>query len=226
MIRRNRWAEGILRSLLLFVWSPLWISDVFAAEDEKVPTGPAPSWVIPHSVDSLSDPPKEGVSDGVWVVLSDRQINLAEETFYQHHARKLLNEGAVQNASRVSATFHPEYETLTWHKLVVHRGGSQSDKLSDHAIRILNRESNLEDHLYDGSRTAVIEVEDVRPGDIIEYAFSIKGSNPILKSRFTDILPTSTVIPLFGKCMCASSCLPAARSPSGKTFPSSPWSRN
>lgn len=196
MIRGTRWAEGILRSLLLFLWAPLWVCDALAAEDGTVPTGPAPSWVIPHSVDVLSDPPKEGVSDGLWVVLSDRQINLAEETFYQHHARKLLNEGAVQNASRVIATFHPEYETLTWHKLVVHRGGSRSDRLSEHSIRILNRESNLEDHLYDGSRTAVIEVQDVRPGDIIEYAFSIKGSNPIMKGKFADILPTSTYIPI------------------------------
>ena len=35
-------------------------------------------------------------------------------------------------------------------------------------------------------KTAVLLLEDIRPGDIIDYAYSIDGSNPALDGMFTD----------------------------------------
>jgi hypothetical protein len=37
----------------------------------------------------------------------------------------------------------------------------------------------MDRHLYDGSYTAVVNLDDVRVGDVVEYAYTLKGYNPV-----------------------------------------------
>jgi hypothetical protein len=54
----------------------------------------------------------------------------------------------------------------------------------------------MEFFLYDGSFTAQHQLEDIRVGDTIEYAYTIDGSNPVLKGKYFDAFATEWTAPV------------------------------
>ena len=51
-------------------------------------------------------------------------------------------------------------------------------------------------HLYNGTLTALLLLEDVRKGDIIEYSYTIKGFNPIFNDKYCDVFNTRFTVPI------------------------------
>ena len=49
---------------------------------------------------------------------------------------------------------------------------------------VIEQESGHEQQLYDGSKTALVILKDVRVGDVLEYAYSIKGRNPVFGKHY------------------------------------------
>ena len=45
--------------------------------------------------------------------------------------------------------------------------------------QVLQRERDLESRVYDGRRTVDLELDDVRPGDVLEFAYTLAGQNPV-----------------------------------------------
>ena len=50
-------------------------------------------------------------------------------------------------------------------------------------IKELQREDGLNYYIYDETITVYIILEDIRVGDIVEYSFTRKGSNPVLGNQ-------------------------------------------
>jgi transglutaminase-like putative cysteine protease len=48
----------------------------------------------------------------------------------------------------------------------------------------LDRETELEYQIFNGTKSASIILEDIRVGDIIEYSYSIKGINPVFQKSY------------------------------------------
>jgi hypothetical protein len=46
-------------------------------------------------------------------------------------------------------------------------------------VQVLQREAQLESHVYDGARTGVVILSDLRVGDEILREFTIVGANPV-----------------------------------------------
>jgi hypothetical protein len=88
--------------------------------------------------------------------LAERQVNVVEKTRYAHFAKKLRTETAVEDGARISVDFDPTYESLAFNQLVVHRNGKIIDHLPLQEIKLLQRESRLDWHLYDGRLSAII----------------------------------------------------------------------
>ena len=63
--------------------------------------------------------------------------------------------------------------------------GERREAASPAAFELLRRELNLERAVYDGRLTAHMIIPDVRIGDIVETAYTIVGSNPVLGGRFS-----------------------------------------
>ncbi|MGE4574411.1 DUF3857 domain-containing protein [Parachlamydia sp.] len=115
------------------------------------------------------------------LVLKDQQIHLDEETRFTHFAKRLLNQNGVQQHSQIEIEFDPSFESLVLHKIHVHRNQVTSDRISSCHMEVIQQEQELDFQLYNGRKKWVIFLEDVQPGDIIEYAYSKKGKNPIFK---------------------------------------------
>lgn len=155
---------------------------------------PVPAWVTP--VSPVIFPVSKAASDGTDYLLLDRQDNLDPRASFYHEARLIYSDTGVQNKSAVSVVFDPTYEKLSIHFVRLIRSGVTSDRLDPSRVKLYQRETDLENFLYDGRYTAECQLEDVRAGDVIEYAYTLEGSNPVLAGHYTDRVSTSWNCPV------------------------------
>ncbi len=154
----------------------------------------APAWVQPLA--SEPPPSADPASDGISYLLVDQQENLEPRASYYHEARQITSENGVQNGAAIAVTFDPSYQKLIFHSIRLIREGVAADRLNRSQIKLLQREREMESFLYDGSFTAQCHLEDVRVGDVIEYAYTIEGANPVLKGKYFETFATEWASPV------------------------------
>lgn len=113
---------------------------------------------------------------------SDWQTNHrgAEPERYVESAFEPLSQQLVAEAARFRIDFLPEYQRLRIHRVELRRQGVWLDRYNPERITLARRESGFESDVATGAVTALILVDDVRPGDVLRYRYSIVGTNPIL----------------------------------------------
>jgi len=147
---------------------------------------PAPAWV-----DQVWARPPSGALPsraGVAGILTDHQVRVegANVDEYFRRVRKVVSAAGVQNASELSIDFDPSYQRLVLHEVVLVRGAARINQLDPGEVRVIEKEPESEDKIYDGQLTALLFLKDVRPGDVIDYAYSLDGANPLLGGRYAD----------------------------------------
>lgn len=152
-----------------------------AAAEPPLRRGPPPAWVEPAAVDLAAPPSAAAARAGWYWALRDVQINAAAapRQAYVHLARAVENDEGVQAASTIAIEFDPSYQRVAVHALRLHRDGAVLDRLATTPIEVLQRERRLEEDVYEGSRTALAVLSDVRRGDVVEWAYSVTGANPV-----------------------------------------------
>lgn len=138
------------------------------------------------------------LSNGMYYLVVGSQAKVAGSATekYRRYAWQFLDQTSVADNSDISIDFNPEYQQLTLHYIRVHRGGQIIDKLIPDNITLLRRESDLERRMYDGRWTARIVLENAQPGDVLDYAFTIKGRNPVLGDHYVSGFDTGWAVPV------------------------------
>lgn len=157
---------------------------VSAAQDFKITA--AQPWVKKETPPRKVSIATDSISDGVLIALYDVQVNIksAAETRFVHIVKRVMNPSGAQSAARVSVTFDPSYQVLTLHDIAIFRDGSRASQLKAAAVKVMQREKELEYQIYDGAKTAEVILEDVRVGDVIEYSYSLEGRNPVFGRHY------------------------------------------
>lgn len=147
-------------------------------------TGTTPAWVHPVKAASTSRRQGSGYG-GTEMLLSDSQTRIEAHgvTAYGHYASKALDSHGVQDIAAISLSFDPTFQSLTLISIDVIRDGRRLAKMGSATIRVLHRETELEYQLFDGNKTISVAIDDVRVGDIVEYAYSLSGLNPVFANR-------------------------------------------
>jgi len=146
-----------------------------------VPIGPAPAWVKPIEVPTA--PMQAG--QGVEYLLTDEQVRVGPggEAQYRHLAERVHDASGLEDSAHVEIHFNPSFEKLTLHHVDIVRDGRRIGALKASDIKVLRREKGLDEELIlDGRETANLFLNDVRVGDIIDYAYTLEGSNPVFGS--------------------------------------------
>jgi transglutaminase-like putative cysteine protease len=143
---------------------------------------PLPAWVDWSGLPEKTD---KRTGQAVAYRLVDRQINLTtpQEIQFVRMVTQPLTEAGLSEAAEIEINFNPAFEHLVIHKLDLLRDDQHHDRLRPAEIRLIQREENFENSLYDGVVTAVIIVNDVRIRDSIDLAYSIAGSNPVFGDK-------------------------------------------
>jgi transglutaminase-like putative cysteine protease len=158
--------------------------------------GPAPRWIDRLSVDTTATLPANEVRLGTYALLDDHQVSAGSATTdYHRRVRKVVSPAGVQNGSEIAFDFDPSYQKLVIHDITIRRGGELKQVLEPASIRVIEKEDGQSDHLYDGMLSAVAFLKDVRPGDILDYSWSLEGSNALLGGRFADTFDLTADVP-------------------------------
>jgi transglutaminase-like putative cysteine protease len=146
--------------------------------------GPPPDWV---EVAAWTAPTQlETNPTGQDFLLLDDQARLATGESYHRHAFQIVTDSGRSHGSQVYINFDPSFQTLTIHHLQLVRNGETSSRLDPAKIQVIQQERDLDRQLYNGERSALVILDDVRIGDIIDVAYTLHGRNPVFDGRFID----------------------------------------
>lgn len=146
--------------------------------------GPVPSWVQEVELSGQSAIKSENVSDGYLSLLKDFQFHVEKQQNYYHYIRKIYSTTGVQKGSQIEVWYDPSYEQVVFHQIKIIRADETIDKLDLKKFKIIQQEQSKESYIYDESLSALLILEDVREGDMIEYSYSLIGRNPIFDNKF------------------------------------------
>lgn len=147
--------------------------------------GAAPSWVKVWDF-PLDAVPVKPSQVNLQYLLIDTQKNWEEKTVYRHFVIRTLTQSGIEKISQVRIDFDPSYHQVVMHDIRVFRERKWLDRLENARCNLLQRETDLEQNVYNGDLTLVYFLEDIRERDIIEYSYSLKGVSPLLSSHYTD----------------------------------------
>ncbi len=149
----------------------------------KVRTAPRPAWVDPLPVPPS---PPGGRRGGVDYLLIEDQVRLgaAGAEHWARRVRQITGLAGLDAESQIQVDWAPSHESLTLHRVAIWRDGRELDRLDASSIEVLRREPGIEAALIDGALSALIVIEDVRVGDILEHEFTVAGSNPVFGDRW------------------------------------------
>ena len=157
---------------------------------------PEPSWVT-HVTDNTLDPQLlNEAEDGFINHTLEREVNLATQTIYRRISLQMLTEAGVQASSTIDVDYDPTYERLVWHKIRIIRDGKIINKLDLSKIKTERQEEDLDRNVYNGTMKAILFLEDVRKGDVIDYSYSLQGFNPLFRDRYSASYPLQYQRPL------------------------------
>jgi transglutaminase-like putative cysteine protease len=175
-------------SLLIFLsCSPtLWaVSDRFESNRYHFDTASVPDWVVATEL----PPQQNGLSgQAIHYFLSEWQTHIGssdkDTTEFTRIVYSPVTESGVQDAAEISIDYRPDFESLTIHHIRLQRDGQTFDRLQPEQVRLIQQERDIEKHMYNGEVSALTILDDVRVGDIIEYAYSVKGRNPVFSGKY------------------------------------------
>lgn len=147
---------------------------------------PIPAWTHPLAYDDHVADDAQHQSAGVTYLLADVQTSLlgGEQQSFKHYAFRIASVGGLQQSSNIEIGFDPSYQTLQLHAVTIWRDKQPLQQLKIDSVKVLQRERSLEQLMFDGGKTANIFLEGVRVGDIVEYSYSLRGSNPVFAGHF------------------------------------------
>ncbi len=156
------------------------------AKNSEYEIKPEQKWITHYSIIEPENIPVEQISNGVYCLLIDNQTNITKTTTYEYSriALKVINQKGIEESARFSIDFDPSYQKLVINNINIYRTKKRISRLNRKKIKILQREKKLEYQIYDGTKSANIILDDIRVGDIIEYSYTLEGSNPIFKNKY------------------------------------------
>lgn len=180
----ERRSRRIAAALVLLAVAAAGVHGAAYAKTRHYDISPAPGWVEPTAIGTAPGP-AQSQQNGEAYLLVDRQVRAVDGwTEYHRYVIQVVNPAGVQDASELTVNFDPQLDHLILHAVTVRRGAQVIDELRHGRIEVLQRESDLEQDILDGSLTFHLLMSDVRVGDIIDMSYTIEHHDPALGNRF------------------------------------------
>jgi hypothetical protein len=159
-------------------------------------TGTPSEWVDSIVPEPTVAAKSDQESGGQALVLIDTQVNAAKKETFVHIVKEITSQAGVQSGANLEFTWDPSFQELILHQITIHRGKDRMERLEPAKFRIIQQETDLNRQIYNGALSALLFLEDVRPGDQIEFAYTLRGENPALKGRYSDVFTMGWAVPV------------------------------
>lgn len=170
-----------MRILLVVMLVLLFSSSAYAkSKAPEILYAPTPNWTVPIEPAAFTEEMANDSGGSIYLLVDTQTTsNKTSEQLYFRRVTKTLNISGVEEASDVSITIDPAFQTLTIHHLRVIRDGKVFDQTEQAEIDLARFERDLDKRIYNGQWTALVRLADVRSGDVIDIAWSREGRNPV-----------------------------------------------
>ncbi len=153
-------------------------AEISTSASREVIVNPVPDWVLPPPAPTTTATP-EGAP--VRFVYLDNQVKAGPESQETYSAYRIaLLKPEALSMGNLTLTWLPGAGTARLHSLRVIRDGKAIDYTRLAHFTILQRESNLEQSMLDGTLTAAWQVPGLQVGDEIEFAGTTTLRDPTL----------------------------------------------
>jgi transglutaminase-like putative cysteine protease len=155
-----------------------------------------PDWVVKQSYNP------DGFADiehgNAPYLLYTQQIVFGQQDIsaYTREARRINNTKGAESTSQITINFDPTYQKLTIHNLIITRDGVSENRLEENTFNLYRIETDADRLIYNGTVTASTVLDDIREGDIVEYAYTITGRNNYFKGSVEYFLRLQYGIPI------------------------------
>lgn len=148
---------------------------------------PIPDWVeiaeIPkkQSEATLGLAASQAVHSDQYMVTKDGGIS------YQRMVYRISDRSALEDYGTMSIEWEPSRSKAILHRFNIIRDGEVIDIVKKQGeFSLFRREANLSQGILDGQVTASMQIEDLRVGDLIEFAYSIDTSYAPMTGHYQD----------------------------------------
>jgi hypothetical protein len=155
-------------------------SDPVSLAKSRVQNGPPPDWATVCLYDSTF---KSEHDAQITFLLFDSQIHAEQQSLLVHQVIRLETMQAVQHWSQWRLQFEPKTQLVTLHSLKIRRGEEEIDQSHLEKSHLLQREEGLERFVIHGWFTILLVLEDVRPGDILDFSYTIRGESALFPNQ-------------------------------------------
>ncbi len=151
-------------------------------DPQKLDFAPLPQWVKSFEA---TRPSQLDQNLEVHYLLYDRQVNLTGEHLedFVRLQTKVAKQQGLATAAKIEISFAPAYQQVLMHDIAIIRDGKKLSRLDTQNIKLFQREDELDSGLYQEMWQALMILDDVRIGDVVQYSYSIVGSNPVLGKK-------------------------------------------
>lgn len=170
----------------------LWLVMILQVEtpvDPKIEFGPIPEWVELYALNPSVEPRSDRHANGMVELLLEYQEEARTENLFIRRMYRIENVAGLQNGAQISMDFDPLHQQLVVHTAVLHREGHRIQALEPGDWKLIQRETELDRFMYDGTFSAVGFLDGLQVGDTVEYAFTIIRKKTKFGEKFWSKFP-------------------------------------
>jgi transglutaminase-like putative cysteine protease len=140
-----------------------------------------PPWVDIAPIPEGSPALRAEVEGGQLFLLSDHQLHWQGDVkqSFSRVVAEVTDRAGLEELATIQIDFDPSHETVSLTRLLIHRGDQVIDLKASVSPQVYRRETRLEEGIIDGTLTAVVQVPDLRVGDVLEQA-TLLESRPVI----------------------------------------------
>lgn len=145
-----------------------------SAADPRIARGAAPAWVQWLAPPPVNPARLRSAEDGIYDLLYDTQTRITgpQEVTFRRQLTKVMERAGLEKAAQTQIDFDPAFQKLQVNRVAIWRDGKMIDRSSQAHIDILRREGSLDDGIMTGDRTAVVRLDDVQVGDVVDIGWT------------------------------------------------------
>jgi transglutaminase-like putative cysteine protease len=191
--QHSRSIEAAWRSALLVVASLFLAAlSLNARADDAIGLGPAPGWVDATPLPEPDAARAKQIVNGISNILSEFQVKQLDGGYasYDRYAYRIVDRPGLERGATVEWTFDPTRHKVTLNHLRIIRDGVTIDHFGNAQFDIYRRERDAERGIFDGRLTARLNLDDIRVGDIVDYAKTTEITQIVGNGLYADWFPT------------------------------------
>jgi len=156
------------------------------APDPDVTFAPVPDFVIDVPVPERGDGGKAPPS-GVEALLFDYQFFAARDHADHFHRQvvETINQAGADAVSQISIPFDPAKQAVRLHHVTRTRDGETAELREETRLEFVRPDSGVETRIFSGQVTALLRVPELRAGDRLELAYTIRDRSPVTGHRYS-----------------------------------------